>query len=111
MAVVGRILAHKGEFRLAEVKADDAVRLAAAGDFLDLHANCLIDRADVFRRSQNQAEALHSVREAMQLYEQKDNIVSAARPADCYRNLRLPAPAIWTSIRMVSEERAVPLDW
>ena len=107
MAVEGRILAHKGEFRLAEVKTDDAVRLAAAGDFLDLHANCLIDRAVVLRCSQNQAEALRSVRKQCSSMSKKATSSPPPRPANCYRNLTLPAPAISASIRMAAEAKAV----
>jgi hypothetical protein len=53
------------------------VALANCTDALNLRADALIDLADVQRTGGRRAQAADSLREALGLYEQKGNMVSA----------------------------------
>jgi DNA-binding SARP family transcriptional activator len=72
-------LTHQGELDAAEPLAREAVAFAAGSDFLDSHGAALSDLAEVLRLTARRREAAAALERAIRLYEQKGNIVSAAR--------------------------------
>jgi class 3 adenylate cyclase/tetratricopeptide (TPR) repeat protein len=73
-----RVLAAKGDGAAAVVLARDAVELAAATSDLPLRADALVDLGDVLQSTGQSESSGPPWREALTLYEQKGNIVSAA---------------------------------
>jgi len=78
-AVRAKLLARKGELRQAETLAREAVALAEETDFLVLHGDACMDLAEVLRIMNRSDEAEAAVEQALGLYEQKRNVVSAGR--------------------------------
>jgi class 3 adenylate cyclase/tetratricopeptide (TPR) repeat protein len=78
-ATRARVLAQKGELIAAEALARDAVAFAAASDFLEPHGDALMDLAEVLRLAGQPDQAAVAVSQALELYEQKGSVVSAAR--------------------------------
>jgi class 3 adenylate cyclase len=74
-----RALAHRDELEAAELLAREAVRFAADSDFLNLHADALMDLAEVQQLAGQTEESTAFVNQALLLYEQKGNVASAAR--------------------------------
>jgi tetratricopeptide (TPR) repeat protein len=74
-----KVLARYGRLDAGEALAREAVAFAAASDFLDSHGDTLVDLAEVLRLRGRGAEATEAVEEAVPLYEQKENVASAAR--------------------------------
>ena len=74
-----KVCASRGAHDEAERQAREAVGRAAATDALDLHGNALIDLADTLALAGRNEEAEECVAEALRLYEQKGNDVSAER--------------------------------
>lgn len=74
-----QVLAQRGELGSAEELALEAVAFAAESDFLDSHGDALVSLATVFRLAGLPQEAVTALEEAVELYEQKGNTVSAAR--------------------------------
>jgi class 3 adenylate cyclase/tetratricopeptide (TPR) repeat protein len=74
-----KVCASRGAHEEAERHAREAVRLAADTDALDLHGNALVDLADTLALAGRNEEAAACVAEALRLYEQKGNDVSAER--------------------------------
>jgi class 3 adenylate cyclase/tetratricopeptide (TPR) repeat protein len=72
-------LAARGERPEAERLAREAVDLAAASDTVILHADSLSCLAEVLDAAQAPGEALPLVEQAVELYEAKGDLVSAAR--------------------------------
>jgi hypothetical protein len=73
------VLARRGSIQEAERLAGAAVELAEQTDSLKGHGDTLMDLAEVLGlagRSQEAAEAIH---EALKLYDQKGNLVLAAK--------------------------------
>jgi tetratricopeptide (TPR) repeat protein len=75
----GMALAGRGEFGAAEAFIRDAVAFAAESDFLAFHGDALMDLAELLRLAGRRQEAASAVEQAIQLYEQKCSILSAAR--------------------------------
>lgn len=73
-SVRARILARRGELDAAERLARDAVALAARTDYLVLHGNALLALADVLRRAGAEDGAAAALREALALFERKENV-------------------------------------
>ena len=73
------LLAREKQFEGAESLAREAVALAADSDFLGLHADSLMDLAEVLRLAGRPEEANAAAEEALRLYGEKGNVVSAAR--------------------------------
>ena len=73
-----KVLAQLGRRDEAEQLARGAVELAGQTDFLILRADALVDLVDVLRKNGGDASAA-AVQEAIQLYERKGNVVSAAK--------------------------------
>jgi predicted ATPase/class 3 adenylate cyclase len=74
-----KVCASRGSHEEAERQARGSVELAAATDALDLHGNALIDLADTLALAGRNEEAATCVADALRLYEQKGNDVSAER--------------------------------
>jgi tetratricopeptide (TPR) repeat protein len=74
-----KVLAHGGEFEAAVRLGRAAVALAEKSDFLPAHADALMDLAEVMQLAGRPEEARPAVEEAVRLYGEKGNVVSAAR--------------------------------
>ncbi|HEU0086347.1 MAG TPA: hypothetical protein VFQ77_01620, partial [Pseudonocardiaceae bacterium] len=77
--VRAKILARQGRGIDAEALAREAVRLAEPTDLLTMRADAQLDLAEVLALTDRLVEATVTVRQAIALYEQKGNIVSARR--------------------------------
>jgi tetratricopeptide (TPR) repeat protein len=77
--VRARIVTMLGRIELAESLAREAVALAAATDFVNFHADALMDLAEVLETGGRAAEAIVARQEALALYERKGNLVAAAQ--------------------------------
>jgi predicted ATPase len=78
-AVRAKLLARQGDLEQAEALAREAVALAAETDFFVLRGDALMDLAEVLRAAGREADAVPFVEQALELYEQKGNVVAAAR--------------------------------
>jgi class 3 adenylate cyclase len=78
-AIRAKVIARKGEFESADKLAREGVRFAAESDFLNDHADALVDHAEVLQLGGRRGEASSAVESAVALYEQKGNVVSAAK--------------------------------
>ena len=74
-----KVLARRGEIESAVALVDEAVALAADTDYLNLQADARTDLAEVLTLAGRIGDAASRSREALELYERKGNIVSAAR--------------------------------
>jgi tetratricopeptide (TPR) repeat protein len=63
----------------AHALATEAVRLAERTDFLTIHAEALVDLAEVLRRGGRADDADASLADALQLFERKGDVASLAR--------------------------------
>jgi DNA-binding SARP family transcriptional activator len=77
-AVQAKLLARRGDAGAAEL-ARDAVALAEETDFLVLHAEALMDLAEVLRLTDREGESQPHVEQALGLYERKGHVVGASR--------------------------------
>ena len=77
--VPARLLARRGHFEEAEKLAREGVTLAADSEFVVLHADVLLDLAEVLRLAGRSEEAAVTAAEAVSLYERKGNVASARR--------------------------------
>ena len=59
--------------------AGEAAQIAAATDWLSLHADRLVDLGIVLRLEERMDEAVSRLEQALRLYERKGNLVGAAR--------------------------------
>ena len=92
-AMRAKVIARKGELGAAEELAREAVAFAAKSDFLNDRADALVDQAEVLRFADRRAEASSAVEDAVALYEQKGNAVSAGRARRLLEELRDTAPS------------------
>jgi len=76
--VTARLLAREGRSAEAAALAREAVAIVAATEFLTCHADVLMDLAEVLLGG-DPAGAAAAAEEALQLYERKENVASAAR--------------------------------
>jgi tetratricopeptide (TPR) repeat protein len=76
-AMKATILARRGELDEAERLARDAATRSEQTDFLNWHGDVLLDLAEVLRAAGKPEEARTAVEQALALYEQKGNVVSA----------------------------------
>jgi tetratricopeptide (TPR) repeat protein len=74
-----KALARLGELQEALVLAHRAVTLVQGTDALNLHADALMDQAEVLILAENRGEAAKALEEALALYKQKGNVVSAGK--------------------------------
>jgi class 3 adenylate cyclase/tetratricopeptide (TPR) repeat protein len=84
------VLARRGEFRAAEALAREAVAFASESDFLVAHGDALMDLTDVLILAEQPGEAAIEVAKAVQLFERKGNVVSAARARSLLQKLSGP---------------------
>jgi predicted ATPase len=78
-ATRAQVLARRLEHRAAAELAREAVAFAAESDFLDAHRDALRDLAEVHRVAGRADDARSALEQALQLYEQKGNVVSAGK--------------------------------
>ena len=78
-AVRAKLLARAGEPAAAEALAKEAVALADETDFTVLRADAFMDLAEVLRTAGRGNESKPFVAQALELYEQKGNVVAAGR--------------------------------
>ncbi|WP_119302017.1 ATP-binding protein [Dongia deserti] len=76
--VRARVLARRGENRVAEALAREALAIAEATDFVNDRADALIDLSHVLEESRRCGEAVAAASGALHLYELKGNVVAAA---------------------------------
>ncbi len=76
--VHARLLARDGKLEEAEELAREGVAIAAETDLLWFHGDALLDLADVLKVAGRFGEASSAAREALALYERKENVASAA---------------------------------
>jgi tetratricopeptide (TPR) repeat protein len=76
-AVRGRLAARRGDMEAAETFVQEALRLAAATDDTNQHARVLLDLAHIFELRGRTDDALGAVQQAVCLFDQKGNVVSA----------------------------------
>jgi predicted ATPase len=74
-----KLLAQSGLVEQAEQLAREAVALAEGTQFLDGHGDVLLDLGEVLRVAGRPNDAVPVVQAALELYNQKGNVVSAAR--------------------------------
>jgi tetratricopeptide (TPR) repeat protein len=73
----GKVLARRGEYHEGERLAREAVALAAETDMLNVHADALLDLAEVLALAGQDARA--ELEQALALYERKGNLVMEER--------------------------------
>jgi tetratricopeptide (TPR) repeat protein len=74
-----KVLARSGRFEEAVALSEEAARLAAGTDYLDLHAHALVGQAEVFRLDDRTSEAASALEQALELLRRKGNVVEEAR--------------------------------
>jgi tetratricopeptide (TPR) repeat protein len=77
--VRAKLLGQQGRLGEAEALAREAVRLSEPTDLLTMRADALVDLAEVLELRGSAAEAHAIARQGLALYEQKGDLVSAAR--------------------------------
>ncbi|HLQ04656.1 MAG TPA: hypothetical protein VK197_03270 [Verrucomicrobiae bacterium] len=88
-SVSAKINAREGESAQAEVRAREAVDLAAHTDALNRHGEALLDLAEVLRLDDRLGEAAAAAEEALQLFTQKGNSVALRRAGKLLQLARL----------------------
>jgi tetratricopeptide (TPR) repeat protein len=74
-----KVLAARGRHVEAERSVREALKLAVETDDLNMHADTLMDLAEILRLAGREAEAGPAAVEALELYRRKGNLVSAER--------------------------------
>jgi tetratricopeptide (TPR) repeat protein len=87
-AARAKAIARRGEFESADKLAREAVTFTAGSDFLNDQADTLVDLAEVQRLWGRSAEASTALESAVALYEQKGNVISAAKAHTLLDELR-----------------------
>jgi predicted ATPase/class 3 adenylate cyclase len=77
-SVRAKLLAHRGNAAEAERLAREAVSLASATDYVDLHADACAALGEVLRAAGRRDESDAALAEALALYEKKGNVSAAA---------------------------------
>ena len=78
-AAVARIRAGQGGLDEALPLIEEATQAFGRTDFVSWHADVLVDRAEVMRLAGRPDESAEAARQALELYELKGDVVSAAR--------------------------------
>ena len=78
-SVRAKAFAREGRLDEGEQLAREAVTLAEATDDIDFHGDALMALAEVFCLAERPGEAVPVIEEALRLYEQKGNVVSARK--------------------------------
>jgi predicted ATPase/class 3 adenylate cyclase len=82
-----KLLAHDGDLERAEALAREAVERAAKTDFLNDHADALVDLGEILAPAGRREDALRAVDEAAKRYERKGNLPSLERARRLGREL------------------------
>jgi tetratricopeptide (TPR) repeat protein len=90
--VPARLLARRGRLEEAVALAREGVAVAADSEFVVLHADVLLDLADVLRLAGRLDDARAAAAEAKSRYERKGVVPSAARARALLEKLRDEAP-------------------
>jgi class 3 adenylate cyclase/tetratricopeptide (TPR) repeat protein len=77
--VRSKILAREGQLTDGVRLATEAVELARRTDYLDLRGIACLDLAEVLRRAGRGGDAIPVLQEAIEMFEQKGNVVMAVR--------------------------------
>jgi class 3 adenylate cyclase/tetratricopeptide (TPR) repeat protein len=93
-AVQAKVLARRNETHEAIRLAEEAIQLTEVTDYLNLRADCHLSLSEVLHQFGRVAEAISAAEEAHRLYEQKGNIVSAARVRALIEDRRQRAPRL-----------------
>lgn len=76
---LAKVLARRGDLVEAERLARLALIIAGETDFILVEASALMDLAEVMRLAERFEEAAAAAREALHLFEQKGDVVSAGK--------------------------------
>lgn len=85
-----KLLARRGRLDEAEALAGEAVREASGTDYLDMHAEALLSLVEVLRLAGREPEAGAAIRDAIDLYRRKGNVMGEARAASLLDELGSP---------------------
>jgi Flp pilus assembly protein TadD len=77
--VWARLLAQRKQFDSGEALAREAVELARRTDLATTRADSLFDLAEVLDSAGRMVDAAAAIREALELYREKGDVVSADR--------------------------------
>jgi class 3 adenylate cyclase/tetratricopeptide (TPR) repeat protein len=78
-AARAHLLAGRGETKEAARLAREAVDIVAATDQINAHANALVDLADILRADGDEDGSAAALEQALELYEEKGNVLGAER--------------------------------
>jgi tetratricopeptide (TPR) repeat protein len=92
-SVRAKALARLGQLPEGEQLVREAVRLGEETEFLNLRADTLMDLGEISSLAGRADEAARAVEDALRLYEQKGNVVSARRARALLEELRATASA------------------
>jgi Flp pilus assembly protein TadD len=82
------VLARRGQFEEAEKLARDAVERTRPSDYIDDNAQVISSLAEVLALAGDAAGARTNFEQALDLYERKGNVVSAARTRERLQSLQ-----------------------
>jgi class 3 adenylate cyclase/tetratricopeptide (TPR) repeat protein len=88
-ATRGKVLAHRRDFEQAESLAREAVAIAERTDDLAQRGRALLDLAEVLELANRNEEAAQLVETALDLFEQKGNVVAAEETRELLARLRV----------------------
>ena len=83
-----KILAQRGEFAAGEALVREAAAFAATSDFLTAQADAMLDVGEVLRLASRREDAVAAIVDAVELYEQKGNVLAAGQARDLLRDLQ-----------------------
>jgi predicted ATPase len=85
--VLAKILARRKQFAAAQQLAREAVQLIESTDYLAVHADAVMDLAEVLSLAGRASDARTAIAHALTLYERKDNQVAAERARSLLHSL------------------------
>jgi tetratricopeptide (TPR) repeat protein len=74
-----RVLASRGEIEASERLSQEAIEISRGSDDLDMRGDVLMNCAQALVLAKRHADAAAPLKDAIRLYEQKGNVVSAAK--------------------------------
>ncbi len=89
--VLGKVLARAGVFQEAEELAREAVKLVQASEEPVMRGFAVMGLAEVLRLAGKEEEAAVPIKEAIQLFEEKGNLVAAQRARDLLEPSQAPS--------------------
>ncbi len=91
---LGEVLARQSETQEAIRLAEEAIQLTEVTDYLNLRADCNLSLSEVLRQFGRVGVAISAAEKAHRPYDQKGNIVSAARVRTLIEDWRQSAPPL-----------------